>query len=169
MPPGTQPKRVGPALLRLTVQVGMLFVAYAFLPLRGEGWWIGALLGAALLAAIIPVTIHRLKKVQASSRPFLDAGEALAVLITMLVVGFAAVYFAMGREGQQFSGLDTRIDGIYFTVTTLSTVGYGDIAATDQAARLVVSAQILLDLLYLGLAAKVLTGAADFRFGEENR
>ena len=113
------------------------------------------------------MTIRRLNKVRVSSKPILDAGEALAVLVTMLVVGFAAVYYAMGRDGQQFNGLNTRIDGIYFTVTTLSTVGYGDISATDQESRLLVTVQILVDLLFIGLAAKVLTGAASQRAGEE--
>jgi voltage-gated potassium channel len=38
-------------------------------------------------------------------------------------------------------------------------VGYGDITAASQAARLVVTAQMILDLLALGLGIRVFTGA----------
>jgi voltage-gated potassium channel len=38
-------------------------------------------------------------------------------------------------------------------------VGYGDITATSQTARLVVTAQMILDLLALGLSIRVFIGA----------
>ena len=57
------------------------------------------------------------------------------LLLTILMTGFAAVYYGMNHAHDQFRGLDTRIDGIYFTVTTLSTVGYGDITAFGQTGR----------------------------------
>jgi voltage-gated potassium channel len=134
--------------------VCLLVGTYAVLPLRGERWWLGAALGAAVLAATIPVTVRRLGLVLSSDRPVLEALEALTLLLTMLVVGFAAVYFAMDRNADQFVGLDTRIDAIYFTVTTLSTVGFGDITATGQVARLTVTVQILFDLAFVGLAVR---------------
>ena len=44
----------------------------------------------------------------------------------------------------------TRTDALYFTVTTFTTVGFGDIIPASQGARLVVTAQMILDLLVLG-------------------
>ena len=49
--------------------------------------------------------------------------EAIVLLVAMLVLGFAAVYYAMDADQGQFAGLATRVDSVYFTVTTLSTVG----------------------------------------------
>lgn len=40
-----------------------------------------------------------------------------------------------------------------------STVGFGDITAKTQAARLVVTGQMIADLVVLGLAIKVIVGA----------
>jgi Ion channel len=40
----------------------------------------------------------------------------------------------------------TRTDMLYFTVTVFSSVGFGDITAASQLARLVVTARIVLDL-----------------------
>ena len=56
----------------------------------------------------------------------------------------------------------TRTDGLYFTVTVFSTVGFGDITAASQGARLVVTAQMLLDLLALGLVVRAFVGAVQF-------
>jgi hypothetical protein len=53
----------------------------------------------------------------------------------------------------------THTDGLYFTVTVFSTVGFGDITAKSQMARLVVTGQMIADLVVLGLAIKVVLGA----------
>jgi hypothetical protein len=140
--------------------VCLLVGAYAVLPLQGGRWWLGAAIGAAVLAATIPLTVHRLRAVLGSDQPALEALSAIVVLLTMLVVGFAAIYFAMDRDHGQFTGLDTRVDAIYFTVTTLSTVGFGDITAASQTARLVVTMQIVFNLVFVGIAVRVLVGAA---------
>jgi voltage-gated potassium channel len=142
------------------IQVAVLLVAFAVLPFRGDFWWVGALLGTALLLAIIPLTVRRVGAVLVSERPVIEAAEALAVLLTMLLVGFAALNYAMDRLDGEFSGIDTRLDALYFTVTTLATVGYGDITAVGQKGRAVVTVQMLFDLAYVGIAARVLLTAA---------
>ena len=50
---------------------------------------------------------------------------------------------------------------LFFTVTVFATVGFGDITATSQVARVVVIAQMILDLLVLGLVVKVFLGAVE--------
>ena len=49
-------------------------------------------------------------------------------------------------SASNFSQPLTRIDSVYFTVTTFATVGFGDITATTEAARLVVTGQMIADL-----------------------
>jgi voltage-gated potassium channel len=154
---GTRRRRAG---IGAGIEVAVLLIAYAVLPFRGDWWWVGALLGTALLLGIIPLTVRRVRAVLVSERPLVEAAEALAVLLTMLLVGFAALYYAMDRLHGQFSGLDTRLDALYFTVTTLATVGYGDITAVGQKARAAVTVQMLFDLAYVGIAARVLITAA---------
>jgi voltage-gated potassium channel len=151
------------SLFRSIAIVLVLFVAFAFLPLRGEHWWVGALMGSLLLATTVPVAVSRLRKVLTSERPGFEAAEALVQLVAMLITGFAAVLYAMNRDGTQVTGLETRVDAIYFTVTVLSTVGFGDIHATSQAARIVVTVQILFDLVFLGVLVRVFLGAAKMR------
>ena len=56
----------------------------------------------------------------------------------------------------------TRTDSLYFTVTIFATVGFGDIAAVSESGRLIVTAQMVLDLLALGLVVRVFLTAARF-------
>jgi hypothetical protein len=149
--------RVG---VRSGAAIAALVVAYAVLPFRGDRWWLGALIGLGVLMATIPYTLRRIQAVLVSPRPIVEAAEALAVLLTMIIVGFAALYFAIDRLDGQFDGLATRVDAIYFTVTTLSTVGYGDITASSQGARVAVTFQMVFDVLFIGIAARVLVTAA---------
>jgi len=46
-----------------------------------------------------------------------------------------------------------------FTVTVFATVGFGDITATASVARLLVTGQMIIDLIILGLGARVILGA----------
>ena len=156
------------SVIRSVVIVALLFTAFAFLPLRGEYWWVGALAGALLLATTIPLAVSRLQRVLNSERPGFEAAEALVQLLAMLLTGFAAVLYAMNRDGNQVAGLDTRVDAIYFAVTVISTVGFGDIHATSQAARLVVTFQIMFNLLFVGVAVRVFVGAAKLRVDEKS-
>ena len=55
----------------------------------------------------------------------------------------------------------TRTDSIYFTITIFATVGFGDISAASEAARILVTAQMILDLIVLGLGIRILVGAVE--------
>jgi hypothetical protein len=54
----------------------------------------------------------------------------------------------------------TRMDTLYFAVTVFSSVGFGDISAASQAARVLVTVQMLLNLIVLGAGIRVFVGAA---------
>ena len=142
------------------VLVVAFVVGYSLLPLRGERWWVGAAVGLAAIVGTVPITIRRLHAVRRAEQPVIVALEAIILIVAMLLFGFAAVYYAVAVEPEQFNGLETRLDAIYFTVTTMSTVGYGDITAAGQWARLLVTLQIVLNLVFVGIVVRVLARAA---------
>lgn len=85
--------------------------------------------------------------------------QSLLLLAYLGVIVFALGYFFMARSTDgQFAGLRTKTDALYFTVTTLGTVGFGDIHPTGQVARAIVTAQIVFNLVFLGSLARLLTG-----------
>jgi hypothetical protein len=53
----------------------------------------------------------------------------------------------------------TKTDALYFTVTVFSTVGFGDITAKSEIARVVVIIQMLGDLALLAVGARLLLEA----------
>jgi voltage-gated potassium channel len=137
--------------------VGGLVLLYAFLPFGGERWWLSGLLGVAAVIAVIPFIIRRLGRLQVSEQPIFDAIQALAVSVTALVLGFAALCESLAYHSNHFSGLDDKFDAAYFAVTTLSTVGYGDIYAVSNTARLIVTFQIIFNLVFLGGVVRIIT------------
>ena len=53
----------------------------------------------------------------------------------------------------------SRTDALYFTITVSSSVGFGDITATSQTARVLVMVQMILDLVVIGLVVRPFVGA----------
>ena len=150
---------VGLGLLRSLTATVVLAGLYYLLPLDHIKNVSLALVAGLLI--LLAVTIWQLRAVIRARYPAVRAVEALATAVPLLLLLFASVYFTMaGTSPANFSTQSlTRTDALYFTVTTFSTVGFGDITAVSQSARLVVTAQILLDLLVLGLVVRVFVGA----------
>jgi len=81
---------------------------------------------------------------------------------------FASTYFVMERaSAANFTEALTRTDALYFSVTVFTTVGFGDIAAKSETARIALIVQMLADLALLGAGARVLLGAV--RRGQQRR
>lgn len=136
-----------------------LFVVYFTVPLDFFGparpvfSWIFLLCALLVLAALILYQIRLVVTDSDKGRPAL----AIALLIVLSLFVFSRTYLALALADGQFNGLHTRIDALYFTVTTMSTVGYGDVSAVGQAARVVVMVQILFNFVFLTAGASALT------------
>jgi hypothetical protein len=77
---------------------------------------------------------------------------------------FASLYVAMARaDPAAFGGELSRTEGLYFTVTVLSTVEFGDITPKTDPARVITMIQMLLDLVLQAALAKLIVGAASQR------
>ncbi len=84
--------------------------------------------------------------------------------VPLLILSFAATYYVMAQADQaSFTESLSRVDAVYFSVTVLATVGFGDITPTSESARLIVTGQMIVDLIFVGLIAKVLVGAVQRR------
>ena len=105
------------------------------------------------LVLFIVVMSWQIRTVVRSRHPGIRAIEAVALVVPLFLLLFAWTYFLMSTHGSgSFSQEDlTRTDALYFSVTVFSTVGFGDISATSQSARSVVTAQMILNLLLLGV------------------
>ncbi len=152
----------GLGLLRSLATTGLLLTVYYLLPLNHIKNV--PLMLVAGLSLLLAVSGWQLWAVTRARYPAVRAVEALATTVPWFVLLFASAYFVMARASPaSFSTHPlTRTDALYFTVTVFATVGFGDIAAVSQSARLVVTAQMMLDLLVLGFGVRVLVGAVQF-------
>jgi hypothetical protein len=82
------------------------------------------------------------------------------VTTPLFLLLFAASYYILSADdAATFTEALSRSDALYLTVTIFATVGFGDISAQSETARLFVTVQMLLDLVILGLGLQVLLGA----------
>lgn len=115
------------------------------------------------LVALVGVSSYQVRAVMRAPHPGVRAVEALAATAPFFLLLFAATYFVTSQSAPDNFNVHalTRTDSLYFTVTVFSTVGFGDITATSQTARLLVATQMILNLLILGLGLRVFVGAID--------
>jgi voltage-gated potassium channel len=130
-------------------------------PLRPFDWllFIGVMSGFAVAVAVAAVRERRAFHMEGPIAASADRIQHLLAIVLWAIAFFALVYARLAGIPGEFAGLATRLDAFYFTFTTLATVGFGDVHATGQAARLVVTVQIVFNLVVLALAVQVLVAA----------
>jgi len=146
-------------LLRSLATTVVLVALYYVLPLDHVASVPVTLTVALVILAAFAV--GQLRLVSRATYPTLRAIEALATTIPLFLLLFASAYVVLaGANPDNFSTHSlSRTNALYFTVTVFSTVGFGDITAASESARLVVTAQMLLDLLALGLVVRAFVSA----------
>ena len=148
----------------LRTLLGIIFIAavVAFVPNSVDGAiWIP--FGAIILVLIVYVWYFRLqlRRIHKSKYPNIQAGEALILVATMFLAIFAVTYDLMSQANpDSFTEVLTRFSAFYFAVTVLATVGFGDITPVTTAARSVAMLQMAIDIAFIAVAVKIVSGAA---------
>jgi voltage-gated potassium channel len=153
-------RRVVGTLLRALGSTVALVALYYLLPLDRTSISVAiAMLSVGLLGLVVLVAFQ-VRSIIRATYPALRAVGALATSVPLFLLLFAGTYFVMGgiSEGN-FNQPLTRTDALYFTVTVFATVGFGDIVATTQGARLVVMGQMVAGIVIIGLGARIIVDA----------
>jgi voltage-gated potassium channel len=149
------------SLTRAAVAVAVLIGLYAVLPADVSSGLAIAARVAVASAVIAAALLWQLRAIVRSDRPVLRAIEAMAVAITLMVVLFATAYAGMSKDDPTaFTTPLSKTTALYFTLTTLTTVGYGDIVAATDAARIVVMVQMVFNVAVIGVSVKLILGTA---------
>ena len=113
------------------------------------------LLTVGALGAIAAVVVREVRRARDGDQPGLS-GLHLALLAEGVLVIFALVYYVLASSSPgQLEGLETRLDALYFSATTMTTVGYGDIHASGQVARALVTLQLAFDVVFVAALASL--------------
>ena len=152
--------RIAWTVLRVAGSVAVLVALYYLLPLDRSSAAAAVTILLIGLAGFIALVAVQVRLIIRSPFPGLRAIESLATSVPLFLLLFAATYVVLaGLSVSNFGGHLSHTDGLYFSVTVFSTVGFGDITAKTETARLVVTGQMIADLIILGLAIKLIVGA----------
>jgi voltage-gated potassium channel len=148
-------------LFRSLASAFILVALYYLAPIQDlHGVHVAVSLSVGVLVLVV-VIVLQVRAITRSRYPALRAVEALALTAPLFLVMYAMAYVVLAQDdAANFSTHQlTRTDALYFTVTVFSTVGFGDITASSQIARVLVMVQMVLDLVTLGLGVQVYRGA----------
>jgi hypothetical protein len=128
--------------------IGLLVAYYAF-PLRLDSASAIAVsvsltaLGVGLLGWTLASELFHLREGEETR-----SSRVLIILLILLVMSFSLVFYLVNDvDPDQITGLETRTDALYFTLSTMATVGYGDVHAEGQVARALVCGLIIFNVV----------------------
>ena len=153
--------------LAVTLAWIVLFGAYYAVPFDDRDGTTALVRLIGGLVAFVVLLALQLSSIRKDDLPEQRAIQALGVSIPLFLVAFAAFYVSLSQASvDNFSEPLDHTDSLYLVVTLFSTVGFGDITPTTQLARIVVSAQMLLDLVVIGAVVRLLLNAIKTGFDD---
>ena len=147
-------------VLRLLATIGLLLLVYYQIPVHPGSFgsdlpWLG--LDLLLFAAIVVVQVPLILR---AKYPFLRSLEGMGQSICLYLVMFARLYVSLsGADPGAFTQLLDHSNALYFTVTVFATVGFGDIVAVTDPVKMVVTVQMMVNIVVLGVVVRLLLTA----------
>ena len=135
--------------------------AFFLVPIGHESSVRAVLRLGADVALIGGLIAWQIRRISVAELPELRAIEALGIIVVVFLVAFSAIYESLSHENPlMFTQRLDQVRALYFTITVFSTVGFGDITPHSNEARMIVSAQMLLDLALIGAGVRLILNAA---------
>jgi hypothetical protein len=160
IPLGRRRRLVLQAAARVVVTMAGLVLLYFLLPMDKERDASPLLLLTLALLVVVGLMALQVRGILQSPLPGLRAVEALAASIPLLALSFATTYFLMSEaNAEAFTEPLTRTDALYFAITVFSTVGFGDIAAVTETARIIVTVHMVVNFVLVGIGIRIVVGA----------
>ncbi len=147
-------------LVRPVATVALCGVGYFVLPWTSVDGISTVMLLVGGLLVVLAVAVWQIRQILRSDETTVQAIETLALILPVYLLGYAVGYSLMSQSSPTyFSEPLSRMDALYFSLTVFSTVGFGDITATTDPSRAVVSVQIIGNLILIGVGIRVVAAA----------
>ena len=150
---------VGAGLIAVAAVIGL----YMWMPVpQAEDSPLGVVLALVFVGLVyLVLAIWSVARINKSRHPLRAGMTLLAVMITAVVVMFALTYVTMSAHNPAtFNVPLDKVSALYFTMTILTTVGFGDIHAVTHAGMIAVMIQMVISLTLITTVARVLVSAA---------
>jgi hypothetical protein len=154
--------------MRIVVTACLLLTIYALAPVDATGPQLTLLRLLIALAVVAVVVSVQVQSILSASYPLLRAIESVVTAILVFVIVFSLLYLDLSHVNSgYFSEPMDHVSAIYFTITVLATVGFGDITPKTDLSRAIVSIQMLLNLAFIAIIIRVFFLAAQTRATED--
>ncbi len=148
------------ALLLIGAWIAVLALYY-LLPDRRSSVADGGIRLGVGITAVAAFIAWQTTRIGAAELPELRAVEAVGTALPLFLAVFSGIFLTMSHSlPSNFSQPLDHTSALYFTITIFSTVGFGDITPKTDPARIVVSVQMLLDLVIIGVVVRLLFNVA---------
>lgn len=135
------------------------WILFGYAPVRAAHTFIFFSAVSIPIAVVLSIVILYHPKEWEPLGNFVFSLSVIALLIADIVGAFSTIYLQLGANTACFSnmGLDnmnhglSHVDALYFTLSTLTTVGYGDIHPVSGPCRGWVTGQLSVTLIVIGL------------------
>ena len=166
-------RRVAVSVARAVGAIVLILGVYFVAPLEADGWGSTGVRAAVSLTLLVSAVAFQTVAVVRSDAPALRAVEALGISVSLVLVVAASAYLTLSsNDPAAFTEPLDHIGALYLAMMTLTTVGFGDIGALSDGARIAVMGQMIVNIVVLGVAAKIVLGAVRSggrRFLDESR
>ena len=126
-------RRRGREFLRLSTWTDVVAIASFLAPVLVEGVGFLRILRTLRLLR----TYHLLERLRADSALFRRNEEAILATTNLVVFVFTMTGIVFASQHGSNPAIQTPVDALYFTVTSLTTTGYGDITLPGTTGRLI--------------------------------
>lgn len=137
--------------VRAALEAVAVIAAYYVIPIQADRDLGPRLALSAVTLLVLGVIVTR--HVRRGNDPL----DRLFILLLIAIATISLAFFGAASTPGQFVGLETRTDALYFTIVTMATIGYGDIHATGQFARVLVMIAVLFRFTFLTALISTIT------------
>jgi len=93
-----------------------------------------------------------LKRIKRIFREFRKSDLMMVVTLTILVLVLSGILFIIFEDG-----INTLFEALYFSVVTVSTVGYGDITPKSDVGRIIVMGLIFFGMIFISIFTAIIS------------
>jgi voltage-gated potassium channel len=165
-------RRKALSLTIATVVIAWILIigAYYVLPIGHESGAraiVRLFIDIALVGAVL---VWQMRRIVRADLPEVRAMEALGIIAAFFLAIVSSLYLSMSHASPTtFTEPLDHTRALYLTITIFSTVGFGDITPKTDLARILVSIQMLLDLVIIGVVVRLLITVARSQLGQRDQ
>jgi voltage-gated potassium channel len=153
------------SILRMTALLFGIAFILSFIPESRGPRSYGVAVSLIFLSVLYGIFFfYQLRGVRNSLHPGIRATEATLSSAFLFLAMFASIYVIISIDSPgSFTEELNSFSALYYAITVLSTVGFGDITPTTVPARSVTMIQMALGLVFLGVVVRIFATAAKNR------